>query len=83
MPYRCDVAPNPAKAAISRAEYVLWGFVCLIVAIGGVVMGSVGYAHRNGVFARLGTLPAAVGLVLSIAMFGRAAKTGRGTPPRD
>lgn len=80
VPYRCDVALNPAKGTISRAGYVWLGLGCLAVAIGGVVMGSAGYAHHNDVFARLGTLPAAFGLVCSIVMFGRAVTAGRGTP---
>jgi hypothetical protein len=74
------VAPNPAKRPISRAGYVWRGLGCVAVAVGGVVTGSAGYAHHNDVFARLGTLPAALGVVCSIVMFARAVTAGRGTP---
>jgi hypothetical protein len=43
-------------------------------------MGSVGYDHNNAFFARLGTIPAALGFVWCLVMFARAVKAGRRTP---
>jgi hypothetical protein len=80
VPYGYDMALNQTKRTITRAGYVWRGLGCLAIAIGGVVLGSTGYAHHNDVVARLGTFPAAFGVVLSVAMFARAVRTGRGTP---
>jgi hypothetical protein len=75
------MAHTLTNSFISRAGYARRGLAALAVAIGGVVLGSAGYAHHSDFFATLGTLAAGIGAGASNFMFARAVRAGRRRTP--